>query len=201
MVYAPIGPPEGTPDANAIYVDIAPGTGTEAIAAQLEQRRRHPQPLRLRPPPRLQRRHAQSRRVPLQPPRPRHRGLRPHRPRRRLHHRPHHPRGLQHLRHRPGGRSAGLGSRDTFLAAERSQTALIADLSPSAPSLEGYLFPDTYRFPRHTTPPQMLAAMVQRFRQVAAPARPRDPPTPAHARSSSPRSSKRRSARTPNAPS
>jgi UPF0755 protein len=64
--------------------------------------------------------------------------------------------------------AARLGSRDAFLAAERSQTDLISDLSPSAPSLEGYLFPDTYRFGRHSTPTDMLAAMIKRFRQVAA---------------------------------
>jgi UPF0755 protein len=64
--------------------------------------------------------------------------------------------------------SAGLGSRAAFLAAARGQTALISDLSPKAPSLEGYLFPDTYRFPRHATPTQMLATMVKRFRQVAS---------------------------------
>ena len=58
--------------------------------------------------------------------------------------------------------------RDDFLAAERSQTDLIADLAPNAPSLEGYLFPDTYRFARHVAPAQILAAMVKRFRQVAA---------------------------------
>jgi UPF0755 protein len=63
--------------------------------------------------------------------------------------------------------SAGLGPRAAFLTAERSQTALIADLSPNAPSLEGYLFPDTYRFGRHATPEQILAAMVHRFRQAA----------------------------------
>ena len=64
--------------------------------------------------------------------------------------------------------SAGFSDRATFLAAERQQTALIADLSPDAPSLEGYLFPDTYRFPRHATPTQILTAMVHRFRQAAA---------------------------------
>jgi UPF0755 protein len=64
--------------------------------------------------------------------------------------------------------SAGLGSRDAFLAAERADTSLIADLSPNAPSLEGYLFPDTYRFARHVAPAQILAAMVRRFRVVAA---------------------------------
>src|ERR1019366_1050919 len=36
-VYAPIGPPAGISDQQAIYVDIAPGTGTQAIAAQLEE--------------------------------------------------------------------------------------------------------------------------------------------------------------------
>ncbi|HWB33494.1 MAG TPA: endolytic transglycosylase MltG [Acidobacteriaceae bacterium] len=63
---------------------------------------------------------------------------------------------------------AGLVPRDRFLAAERSETGLISDLSPDAASLEGYLFPDTYRFPHHATPRQMLAAMVRRFRKEAA---------------------------------
>jgi UPF0755 protein len=64
--------------------------------------------------------------------------------------------------------NAGLGNKATFLTAERQQTQLIADLSPHATSLEGYLFPDTYRFSRHATPQQMLATMVRRFRQAAA---------------------------------
>jgi UPF0755 protein len=64
--------------------------------------------------------------------------------------------------------AAGLGSREAFLAAEQQHTELIATLSPHATSLEGYLFPDTYRFSRHATPEQMLAAMVRRFRQATA---------------------------------
>ena len=64
--------------------------------------------------------------------------------------------------------SAGLGSSAAFLRAARRDTRLIADLSPHAESLEGYLFPDTYRFSRHATPDMMVAAMVRRFRQVAA---------------------------------
>ena len=64
--------------------------------------------------------------------------------------------------------SAKLSDAQTFLASERRDTALIRDLSPHASSLEGFLFPDTYRFSRHTKPDQMLAAMVKRFRQVAA---------------------------------
>jgi UPF0755 protein len=64
--------------------------------------------------------------------------------------------------------TAGLGKRDAFLEAERQHTELIADLLGARPdSLEGYLFPDTYRFSRHATPLQILTAMVHRFRQVA----------------------------------
>ncbi len=63
--------------------------------------------------------------------------------------------------------AAGLGSAGDFLAAERRDVGLIKDLSPGAVSLEGYLFPDTYRFGRKATPDQMVAAMVRRFRQVA----------------------------------
>ena len=62
---------------------------------------------------------------------------------------------------------AGLGTAQDFLAAERRDTKLIADLSPHPESLEGFLFPDTYRFSRHATPDQMVAAMVKRFRTVA----------------------------------
>jgi UPF0755 protein len=65
--------------------------------------------------------------------------------------------------------SAGFAKRDVFLAAERQHTDLIADLLPPGThpdSLEGYLFPDTYRFSRHATPLQMLTAMVRRFRQA-----------------------------------
>ena len=64
--------------------------------------------------------------------------------------------------------NAGLAPAPAFLAAARANTQLIADLDPQAQSLEGFLFPDTYRFSPHATPAQMLAAMVHRFRQQAA---------------------------------
>lgn len=64
--------------------------------------------------------------------------------------------------------AAGLGSKAAFLEAERKNTGLIAQWSPGATSLEGYLFPDTYRFSRHATPPLMLATMVKRFGQKVA---------------------------------
>ena len=64
--------------------------------------------------------------------------------------------------------SVGLGSSAAFLAAERQHTELIARWSPAASSLEGYLFPDTYKFGRHATPLQMLSVMVKRFGQETA---------------------------------
>jgi len=63
---------------------------------------------------------------------------------------------------------AGLGSKESFMTAAHANLKLIADLDPRATTLEGYLFPDTYHFSRHMTPLQMQEAMVRRFRQVAA---------------------------------
>ncbi len=44
--------------------------------------------------------------------------------------------------------------------------ALIHDFDPAAPTLEGYLFPDTYRFPRRVTVDTIVSTMVARFRHV-----------------------------------
>ena len=63
---------------------------------------------------------------------------------------------------------AGLGSADDFLKVAQSDTALIADLDPTAKSLEGYLFPETYEFTRMMTMHEMAAAMVKQFRQAAS---------------------------------
>lgn len=63
--------------------------------------------------------------------------------------------------------AAGLGSKAAFIAAARQDGALVSNLDPTATSLEGYLFPDTYRFARHTDPQEMMAAMVKRFRVAA----------------------------------
>lgn len=60
---------------------------------------------------------------------------------------------------------AQLGTRQQFLDAATEETNLITDLDPQAKTLEGYLFPATYRFPRKTTARQVVAAMVRRFRQ------------------------------------
>ena len=167
VIYAPIGPATGTSDDRATYVDIAPGTGTQAMATQLERagvlrsryafdllraikggkliageyRFNHPAPA-----PevyaRIVRGDVYTRALTI-------------------------PEGYNIFDIAQAVQAAGFGSRDSFLAAERTQTALIADLSPNATSLEGYLFPDTYRFARHVAPAQILAAMVKRFRQVS----------------------------------
>ena len=63
--------------------------------------------------------------------------------------------------------AAGLARREDFLAAAAANTALVKGFDPRATSLEGYLFPDSYRFSRHATPANMLAAMTRRFGQVA----------------------------------
>lgn len=63
---------------------------------------------------------------------------------------------------------AGFGARQDFLDAQTKQAYLIADLDPGARSLEGYLFPDTYRFARKATQVSILTAMVRRFRTEAA---------------------------------
>jgi UPF0755 protein len=51
-----------------------------------------------------------------------------------------------------------------FLRAARNP-ALIQDLAPHAPSLEGYLFPATYRITRATTVQQLCAMMTGQFRK------------------------------------
>lgn len=62
---------------------------------------------------------------------------------------------------------SGLGTKAAFLKAVVSEVSLVADLDPAARSLEGYLFPDTYRFSPPVTADQMVAAMVHRFRAAA----------------------------------
>jgi UPF0755 protein len=58
----------------------------------------------------------------------------------------------------------GLGRRETFLDLMRSPE-LIADLDPEAPDLEGYLFPETYSFARHTDEETVVTTLVKTFRQ------------------------------------
>jgi UPF0755 protein len=59
----------------------------------------------------------------------------------------------------------GLFPAAKFLTAARDP-ASIKDLDPRAPSLEGYLFPNTYRVDRHITPEALCRMMTNRFREV-----------------------------------
>ena len=168
LLYAPVGPAPGTPDNQAVYVDIAPGSSTRSIAAQLqragvvrsryafalvraikggtlkagEYRFNHPANL-TEVYTRIERGDVFTIAVTI-------------------------PEGYNIFDIAAAFANAGIAHRDAFLQAERQQTDLIADLSPSAASLEGFLYPDTYRFPRTATPQSILAVMVRRFRQAAA---------------------------------
>lgn len=62
---------------------------------------------------------------------------------------------------------AGLGPASDFLIAAKDDLFLLRDIDPSAKSLEGYLFPDTYQFTRIDSAHDIAAAMVHRFRQRA----------------------------------
>ena len=59
----------------------------------------------------------------------------------------------------------GLVKRVDFLAVA-GKPDLIVDLDPSAPNLEGYLFPSTYRFRRKVTALDICRTMTQQFRKT-----------------------------------
>jgi UPF0755 protein len=59
---------------------------------------------------------------------------------------------------------AGLGSAKELVALMHDP-AFARELGVPFPNLEGYLFPDTYTFPRDPKPRAVLAAMVARFRE------------------------------------
>ena len=63
--------------------------------------------------------------------------------------------------------AAGLAPRSAVMAAARRDAPLVSQWAPGAASVEGFLFPDTYKFSPHATPDQMLTAMVKRFGQMA----------------------------------
>lgn len=61
--------------------------------------------------------------------------------------------------------ASGHWSRQALEAAFRDP-ALIADLDPEARDLDGYLFPETYKFARGAAATRVAEAMVDRFRAV-----------------------------------
>jgi len=64
--------------------------------------------------------------------------------------------------------SRGFGPAAEFITAA-SDEQLVRDIDPVARDLEGYLFPDTYNMPRHSTAGQLVARMVARFQKELTP--------------------------------
>src|ERR1041385_7713904 len=62
-----------------------------------------------------------------------------------------------------------LGSPPDSVTAAVRDTALLHALDVPTPTLEGYLFPDTYTFAEGTTPREAVATMVRRFEAVWKP--------------------------------
>ena len=61
----------------------------------------------------------------------------------------------------------GFGPAEDFLMAAAGAVDLVRHFDEKATSMEGYLFPETYSFPAHTTASQAVEAMVNRFHQMA----------------------------------
>ncbi len=62
----------------------------------------------------------------------------------------------------------GFGPASEFMAAARD-ASLVRDLDPTARTLEGYLFPETYDLKRGAGARDLVRRMVQRFEQVFTP--------------------------------
>lgn len=59
----------------------------------------------------------------------------------------------------------GFFPAEKFIAVTET-TSLIKDLDPHASNLEGYLYPETYSFPKGTSPQEVVRTMVNQFRQI-----------------------------------
>jgi UPF0755 protein len=62
----------------------------------------------------------------------------------------------------------GISNKASFLE-QAEDRSLIARLGLSGDSLEGYLYPDTYRFQRNVTAGRVIDVMVKRFRDIVTP--------------------------------
>ena len=62
----------------------------------------------------------------------------------------------------------GITDRAEFLRLAKDR-AFVASLGIQAETLEGYLYPDTYKFPRPVRAREVLMAMVERLRQMVGP--------------------------------
>lgn len=78
------------------------------------------------------------------------------------------PEGLTYQQMAALFESKGVGSAKDFIDAAKNG-ALVSAADPDAGDLEGYLFPDTYKLPRHATAEQLVARMVAGFRKTLTP--------------------------------
>lgn len=62
----------------------------------------------------------------------------------------------------------GLTDRDSFMTLVRDKS-LVARLGFSGNTLEGYLYPDTYRFQRKERTDKIITTLVKRFRNIITP--------------------------------
>ena len=62
----------------------------------------------------------------------------------------------------------GFGDYEAFLKAMRAPEAIL-DLDPLAKTLEGYLFPNTYSFPRSSSEAEIVSTLVGTFRELVEP--------------------------------
>jgi UPF0755 protein len=81
-----------------------------------------------------------------------------------------HPEGATVLELGRALEAAGLADPEEVVRAAQDPQ-LLRTLSVDGPSLEGYLFPDTYYFVRGLTPDEMMSRMVQRLRAKLTPER------------------------------
>jgi UPF0755 protein len=63
---------------------------------------------------------------------------------------------------------AGFGDRGEFLEAAAAALPQVREINPQATTVEGYLFPETYSFPRGTTAASAVRAMVRTFAESLA---------------------------------
>lgn len=75
------------------------------------------------------------------------------------------PEGLNLFETAALAEKAGFGNRDTFILAAESPE-FTRSLGISANTLEGYLFPETYYFPKSADEKDVIRQMVRRFREV-----------------------------------
>ena len=62
----------------------------------------------------------------------------------------------------------GLADKEEILRLSRDRT-FIASMDVKASTLEGYLFPDTYRFARYTPPESIVRTFISRFHEMVTP--------------------------------